>query len=78
MITLVPADAVEPAMAKVTSGSTVVVCGSDPESAAAAAARIQTHRTAVFVGNLADEADRRAVEEFCSETFGEIPETPAP
>ncbi len=69
MIRLVGVDEVEAAAEDFPLGSVLIVCDSDGELAAAAANRVIGYRTAIFVGNLANETERDAALEFASETF---------
>jgi hypothetical protein len=49
--------------------ATIVLCGTDASALGALAAGLRA-RTAVFVGDLAGERDRRALDELVGEVFG--------
>ena len=50
-------------------GEAIVLCGTDASALGVLAAEL-TGRTAVFVGDIADERDRRALDELVGEVFG--------
>jgi NADP-dependent 3-hydroxy acid dehydrogenase YdfG len=50
-------------------GRAIVLCGRDAAALGALAAEL-TRRTAVFVGDVARDADRRALDELVGEVFG--------
>jgi NADP-dependent 3-hydroxy acid dehydrogenase YdfG len=50
-------------------GRAIVLCGADAAALGALAAQL-TGRVAVFVGDVARDADRRALDELVAEVFG--------
>jgi len=60
---------VEDAVEELPLRTVVVICDVDPEYAASVAQRVTAHRTAVFVGDPQDPADRAAAEVFGKEMF---------
>lgn len=69
MIRVLEAAAVERSIKDLAPGTIVVVCDPDADAAAVAASRLTELRTAVFIGDITNDEDRIAVQEFAAETF---------
>ena len=68
---LIPAALVERAVEDLPVGTILVICDAEGARAATMAARVTSHKTAVFVGDLSDDNDRQSAVAFATEQFGD-------